>query len=62
MYYSYMPISEELVCIGFKNRNKLLLYFGVTLNKINRYVNNLLLDFSKKKKDHLCVPWKLYNF
>lgn len=50
MYYKYMPINEKLIYIAFKNHSKLLLYFGIVINKIHRYINNLLMDYTKNKE------------
>ncbi|WP_282140958.1 glycosyltransferase family 2 protein [Cytobacillus oceanisediminis] len=53
MYYKYMPISEKIVYSGFKNDNKILLFIGISLNKLNRYLNNLLTNLVKKRKEKI---------
>lgn len=56
MNFSYMPLSERLMYIGFKNNIRLFSLFGMLLIKINRYKNYKI--FKKKQKStqviHAC--------
>lgn len=56
MYFSYMPFSEKIVYFGYKNRNKFILYCGIFLNKVNRYINNvsMRLTMKEEKKIYAC--------
>ena len=56
MNFSYMPICEKLLYIGYKKRMKILLYIGIIIIKINRYIERFLIK-KKEKKDkyiHAC--------
>jgi GT2 family glycosyltransferase len=58
MHYKYMPLSEKIVFSGYKNRRKYLIYTGVTVNKLNRFIYNYLKpktkSNSKRTKIYAC--------
>lgn len=53
MYYKYMPISEKIVYIGLIKRIKAVLYFGILLNKLSRYKNNLISILLNRKQQQV---------
>ncbi|MGG3689497.1 glycosyltransferase family 2 protein [Caldifermentibacillus hisashii] len=56
MYYKYMPLSEKIVYLGYKNRKKHLLLLGLLFNKVTKFLHTFLFDKSKKnnKKIYAC--------
>lgn len=46
--YHYLPLSEYLICHGFRMRFKYLLYLGIILNKLNRLFMQNMMKIRKK--------------
>ncbi|MBE0067690.1 glycosyltransferase family 2 protein [Thermoanaerobacterium thermosaccharolyticum] len=53
MYFRYMPLSEKIVYYGFLNRNRFFLLFGILLNKLDRYINRIIMKSLKKKQQKI---------
>lgn len=50
MYFKYMPISERIVYHGFMTNIRLIQFFGILLNKMNRYFNRIINKITQKKE------------
>lgn len=56
MNFSYMPISEKILYIGFKKNIRMMVYIGIALIKINNLFRRKLMIFKKNTLNtvHAC--------